>query len=322
MAQPFRTADREERRVLYGNKNAPPQQNLTLADGSVVKVTPLVAQTYMAYAMDPAFKKLDQRFVLEVARKAAAQGSPLTAGQLGVLAQSYGIDPYTLFNQKTGVGGGVNKADTIRTISALVSDMAAQLGIPFTAEQIGALAATAEKQNWSRDQIVDELTKNVDWYKLNSGTIKTSYESYKTYGKQFLVNVSDASAQSWALQIARGEATEETILQSIREAAKAANPWLASYIDQGLNPIDVLSPNRDFIAQNLEISPLELDLMDPKTLNLMTTVDPNGVRKLADQSQMIKQVRTDERWKSTNNAKDLTAGMATLLAKVFGRSVF
>jgi hypothetical protein len=266
-------------------------------------------------------KTVNQNAVWEMAQLYVKNA--LTPMKMDTILRRYGLNPTQIMNLSGGGGGsGVNTADQVRTLSALINDMAAQFGIPFTPEQITNLAAIAQKQNWSREQLVDELTKDVDWYKLNTGTIKTSYESYKTIGKQFLVNLSDQSAKDWALRVAKGEMTEETVLQSIRESAKTANPWLAEFIDRGLNPIDVLAPNRDFIAQNLELNPNDLDLMDQKTLGLMTAVGPDGNRKLADQGQMIKSVRTDERWKKTNNAKDLTAGMASLLSKIFGRSVF
>jgi hypothetical protein len=312
----------EERRVMYGI-NPVTTTPLTLRDGTKTLVSsPFVSEFYYEYANTPEFQNLNQRFVLELAQTAAKQGSHVTSGQVGIIAQKYGIDPFSMWKRQTGGGSGVNKADQVRSLSALISDMAAQYGIPFTADQVATVASIAQSQNWGREQIVDELTKNVDWYKLNAGTIKTSYEEYKTLGKQFLVNLSDASAKDWAMKVARGEMVSETVMQNIKEAAKAANPWLADYIDKGLNPIDVLAPNRDFIARNLEIAEDALDLMDQKTINMMTVQDPNGQRRLANQSEMLKQVRTDERWSKTNNAKDLTAGMGTLLARIFGRSTF
>lgn len=280
-----------------------------------------VQSVYMDMSARGSLRNVNQNAVWDMA-KLYVEGA-LSPMKANTLLQRYGIDP-NIMNTSGGGGGGsgVNAADQTRTLAALINDMAAQFGISFSPEQVGNLASIAQKQNWSREQIVDELTKNVDWYRLNTGTIKTSYESYKTIGQQFLVNLSDQSAKDWALRVAKGEMTEETVLQSIRESAKTANPWLAEFIDRGLNPIDVLAPNRDFIAQNLELNPNDLNLMDQKTLNLMTTVGPDGNRKLADQSQMIKSVRTDDRWKTTNNAKDLTAGMASLLSKIFGRSVY
>jgi len=279
-----------------------------------------VIYNYKQLSANPKLRGVNQFAVWEQAKLFAENAwSPFKASSI---LQRFGADPNLVNAQGGGAGSGVNRANEVRSLSALINDMAAQFGIPFTPEQIGTLASTAQRQNYSREQLVDEITKNVDWYKLNAGTIKTSYENYKVAGKQYLVNLSDESAKDWSMRVAKGEMTEETVMQTIRESSKAANPWLSDFIDRGLNPLDVLAPNRDFIAQNLEINPNDLDLMDQKTLGLMTVTGPDGVRKLADQSQMLKTVRNDERWKGTNNAKELTTGMASLLSRIFGRSVF
>jgi len=248
-----------------------------------------------------------------------------TQYQIAVVAMKYGVPPEELtrrLNQVGGAGGGgVNKANQIANLSAAISDMAKQYGIGFTPEQVTTIAALAQKNDWSTAQIVDELTKNVDWYQLNAGTLKTSLEDFKTVGKQYLVNLDDSTSRNWALAVARGEMTSETVQQSIREAAKIANPWLAQYIDQGLNPIDVLAANRDSIARGLEIDSNSLDLMDQNVINMMTTLD-NGVRRLANQSELTNNIRNDSRWKNTQTAKQVSAGVASMLSGIFGRSSF
>lgn len=293
--------------------------------GQFIKTGTYYQQIITAYKMlsvQPGLSKVNQFAVWDMA-KLYVEGA-LSPFKASTILQAYGADPNVMKLGGGGGGGGTgrNTADEVRSLTALISDMASQLGIPFTPEQIAGIASIAQKQGWGKEQIYDELLKDVDWFKLNAGTLKTSAANYKTIGQQYLVNLSDSSIQNWALRLAKGEMTEETILQSIKESAKVANPWLADYIDKGLSPMDVLAPNRDFVAQNLEINANELDLMDQKTLNMLTKTNPDGTRVLASQGDMLKNVRQDDRWKSTSNAKDLTAGMASLLAKVFGRSVF
>lgn len=311
-----------------------PNRGLTvnLIGGGTQRMTLGVGYFYNQLAATPQMKNLNNpKLTMELAQvynDAAMNGSWPSPYQLAIIAMRNGVPESAITSNLLkgpgggGGGGGPSRAQQIKSLSSAINDLAGQYGIPFSTEQISTLAAIAQKENWSSAQIVDELTKNVDWFKLNSGTLKTSYEEFKTIGRQFLVNLSDASAQDWALRVAKGELSEETVMQNIKEAAKIANPWLASYIDQGLNPGDVLSGNRDFIAKNLEVDPLQLDLMDQKTLNLLTTVDANGQRKLADQTQMVANVRNDDRWKNTNNAKELASGMASMLAQIFGRSAF
>jgi len=301
---------------------------INLGNGKTASATPYQAYWYEFYKpryLRNGITSTDFILALAQAQSKMPPNSAITIDQAAQIGVRFGIDPAkvaSLTGASGGGGGGVSKTNQIKSLTAIINDMAGQLGIGFSPEEIGAIATTAQAQSWGAEQIVDHLTANVNWYKLNSGTLKTDFEKFKTAGKQYLVNLSDESARDWAAKVTRGEMTEETALQNIREAAKIANPWLANYIDRGLNPVDVLSANRDFIAQNLEIDPISFDLMDSKTLNLMTVQGPDGQRKLADQSEMILNVRSDDRWKNTNNAKEVAASMSTALARLFGRSAF
>lgn len=299
---------------------------ITGPNGRKVNVPQSVyAQFYLMEANFPGLKSINNfDFQLELARQAAqleARGSVLTKAQAIIIGQKYGIQPGRIMTGGTG-GTGANRANEIASLTSLISDQAKQLGINMTPEAVASIAQLAQKDNWSGSQIIDELTKNIDWMRLNAGTIKTSAEDFKRTASRFLVNLSDQSVQDWSLRIAKGEMTEDTANQLIREQAKAANPWLGQYIDQGIDPIDVLAANRDFIARNLEMDPLGLDLMDQNILKMMTVDDGTGQRRLANQSEMTTNVRQDDRWKNTNNAKNLAAGVGQMLSRIFGRSAY
>lgn len=283
------------------------------------------AQFYLMESNFPGLKSINNfDFQLELARQAAqlqARGSVMTKEMALIIGEKFGIPANRILTGGTG-GGGANRANEIASLSALIADQAKQLGINMTPEAVASIAQLAQKESWSGAQIIDRLTQNIDWMRLNAGTIKTSAEDFKRTASRFLVNLSDQSLQDWSLRIARGEMTEDTVNQLIREQAKVANPWLGQYIDQGIDPIDVLSANRDFIARNLEMDPLGLDLMDQSIMKLMTTEDATGQRRLANQSEMTVNVRQDDRWKNTNNAKNLAAGVGQMLSRIFGRSSF
>lgn len=253
------------------------------------------------------------------------QKSDLTAGQVAELARKNGI-PVEIMTARMraggGTGGGANRANEIKALTALIYDEAAKLGLQVNADQIATIASIAQKEGWTSAQIIDDLTKTVNFGSLGEGSLKTNIAEFKTLGTNYLVNISDATAQNWALKIARGETTAETVINSIKEQAKAANPWLAQFIDKGIDPVDALAGNRDFIAKNLEIDSVSLDLFDPKVLGMMTVTDANGTKRLADQSEMLRNVRRDDRWKNTNNAKELGAATAGMLGRIFGRSVY
>lgn len=308
-----------------GTTPGQPLAKIKLRNGNVVPMSFKQAQAYSAMVAHPKMGTLSDSVLMSIALTQASMNTPMTAEQMAVVGAKFGIPMewwITAMKPGGGAGGGANAANEIRSLTAIISDEAAKMGIPMTAEEITYIASVAQKQNWTQAQIVDSITAKINFNTLQSGTIKASIDKFTATSKNYLVPLSTETLNQYASRIAKGETTEEAVMTSIREAAKAANPWLSSYIDQGLSPTDVLSPNRDFIAQQLEINPLEIDLMDSKNMSMFKVTDPDGKERMANQSELTRTVRNDGRWKNTNNAKQLGAEMGSLLARVFGRSAF
>lgn len=302
------------------------QTKITLKNGSVQSVDWSVATAYTFLRSHSKIGTLGDDVLLALARADASSTTGLTEQQMAAIGARFGVPTewWLGISRATSGGGGtgVNKENEIRSLVAIISDEAARMGIPMTADEITSIAGVAQKQQWTQAQIIDSITAKLNFDTLQSGTIKASIDKFLAASKDYLVPLSTESLNQYAARIARGETTEDAVMTSIREAAKAANPWLATYIDQGLSPSDVLSPNRDYIAQQLEINPLEIDFMKPSDMAMFRVVDANGQVRIANQTELIKTARNDTRWKSTNNAKQLGAEMGSLLARVFGRSVF
>ena len=327
----YGSADTAERAILAGGTRPTPSKMLaydtvvTLLDGRQVRRPYAWAVEYNK-SKNVSFFKQYPAFYEAMVNQTFQQGGPLTTGQMAEIARRTGVPVDAVVARLNAMGGGggsgVNRANEIKSLSAFIADEAAKLGLRIGADQIAVIATAAQKEGWTTAQIIDDLTKTVNFGSLDAGSLLTSVNEFKTLGQNYLLNISDATAQGWALKIARGETTAETILNSIKEQSKAANPWLAQFIDKGIDPVDALAGNRDFIARNLEMDPLGLDLMDQKVLGMMTVTDPNGTKRLADQSEMLRNVRQDDRWKNTNNAKELGAATAGMLGRIFGRSVY
>lgn len=331
----YGSADTQERRIAAGalTPPAPPKRApyvpsttpVLLNDGRKIFQTYEWVLEYNTSKDLPFFRQYPALYEALV-NQTVAQKAPLTSSQMAELARRNGVPVDVLITQmRRGAGGGgtgANRANEIKALAALISDEASKLGLSIGADQIAVVATLAQKEGWTSAQIIDDLTKTVNFGSLGEGSLKTNIAEFKTLGTNYLVNISDATAQNWALKIARGETTAETVINSIKEQAKAANPWLAQFIDKGIDPVDALAGNRDFIAKNLEIDSVSLDLFDPKVLGMMTVTDANGTKRLADQSEMLRNVRRDDRWKNTNNAKELGAATAGMLGRIFGRSVY
>jgi hypothetical protein len=141
-------------------------------------------------------------------------------------------------------------------------------------------------------------------------------------GKKYLMNLSDTTAQDYSKRIASGELDTTAIGSILAAQARSSMPWIAQYLDQGLTPEDVLTPSRDAIAQGLEINAGDIDITDAKYLKMMTVDDAKSGTRLATQSEVQKNVRTDSQWGQTKQAKQLGSSMATTIAQIFGRSSF
>lgn len=302
------------------------QTKITLKNGLVQSVDYAVAQSYLMFRSHSKIGTLNDDVLLALARANVSSTTGLTEAQMAGLGARFGIPTeWWLGISKTGGGGGgsgVNRDNEIRSLTAIISDEAARLGIPMTVDEITYIAGVAQKQQWTQAQIIDSITSKLNFDTLQTGTIKASIDKFVAASKDYLVPLSSQTLNQYAARIAKGETTEDAVMTAIREAAKSANPWLATYIDQGLSPSDVLSPNRDYVAQQLEINPLEIDFMKPNDMAMFRVVDANGTVRIANQTELTKTARNDTRWKNTNNAKQLGAEMGSLLARVFGRSVF
>jgi hypothetical protein len=245
-------------------------------------------------------------------------------GTLMTLAEKFGV-PISALGAAGAGGGGRSREqrqNTINSLSARLQNESAKLGIKLSNDQIAYMATAAEKLDFTEDQLTDMIVNQIDWTKIEQGTLTASRDQIKAMGKKYLMNLSDTTAQDYSKRIASGELDTNAISNILAAQARSSMPWIAQYLDQGLTPEDVLTPSRDAIAQGLEITAGDVDITDAKYLKMMTVDDAKSGTRLATQSEVQKNVRTDSRWGQTKQAKQLGSSMATTIAQIFGRSSF
>ena len=184
------------------------------------------------------------------------------------------------------------------------------------------IATVAEKQGFSQEQLTTTLTGMTDWSALQDGDLTTNVQQFKELGKNYLVNVDDKTAQDWATRVANNSMTADTVKSIISQQAKTLNPWLASTIDSGINPLDMLAASRNKISESLGLNPTEIDFNNSQYLKMVTVDDPKTGMRLANSNELQKNIRTDTRWAKSSEAKQMGSNMAGMLSKIFGRSVF
>lgn len=204
--------------------------------------------------------------------------------------------------------------------AAAIQNKARTLGIPMSRDQITHLARTAAQHGWTEDQVLDRLVGQVNWAGLEGGDLTHARDRVKAIAGDFLVNVSDATAQNYAARIASGEMSEDGVKSIMQKQAKARFSWMADEIDQGISPSMYLDPIRMTIAQELEMAPEAVNLMDGKWMGMIEVPDDKtGQLRAATVREAQLSARKDARWADTSNAQSAVARTVQFVQQAMGR---
>lgn len=135
--------------------------------------------------------------------------------------------------------------------------------------------------------------------------------------------------QDYLTQISRNDA-EKWIIKAIRtgtDVEEQFRNYMASVSSQrfgvdptsGVTPGDVLAPVRNVIAENLEINPEAIDLLDPQYNEVLQTETKDGTFRPMTAAEAMKWARSQEKFKGTAKAEEVTSNLAEMLAKTFGK---
>ena len=233
----------------------------------------------------------------------------------------YGVDVNSFIGSGSG-GSGTSRAERIKALAARIKNDSRTLGLKFTDEKIAYMATVAEKLNYTEDQVRDDILTNVDWGTVEAGDLNAQIDLVKAMSKNYLLPINQNLAREYSIRMSSGELSQDGLNNLFRTQALAANPWAKTALDQGLTPADLLKGHQQYVAQSLEIDPNEIDLTDNNYLKMMLTTDSTGMSRVATLGELKSNVRKDVRWSKTTEAKDLGASMATMIARIFGRSSF
>lgn len=220
-----------------------------------------------------------------------------------------------------GGGSGINRANSVRSLETAIYNQSRTLGVELTPEVVSYLANVAFDLDYSADQLTADIMGVVEWDKLKAGSLTASYESIKSLASNYLVSVSDQTLQDYAKKINSNQATQEGIESFLKAQAKAANPWLAEYIDQGISPIELLRSAQDQIARSLQLDPAAVDFTDSRFMD-MVTVDDNGTTRLANAREIARNIRSDKDWAKTDEAAGQLSTVGRIVGRIFGKDFF
>ena len=203
--------------------------------------------------------------------------------------------------------------------AATIQNRARSLGLPMSGGQIAGLAATATANGWTDAQTIDNLVGQVNWNTLEGGDLTAARDQVKAIGGDYLVGVSDETAQGYAAKIASGEMTAAGVQSIMLKQAKARFGWMSEELDQGATVKDFFAPIRDVIARELELATEDVDMMDSKWLSLMEVKGDDGKMRAASMNEAMLAARQKPEWSRTNKSQELTANMSSMIGNLFGR---
>lgn len=220
-------------------------------------------------------------------------------------------------NLRGGTSTGIS-ADSIASMAAKLSDMAAQLGLQMEDAMIVDMATLALRRNYNDNQIVDQLFSKVDLGTVDGGDIDSFRNGISTIAQNHFVSLSDERLNDLTRKYFVGEISEEGILNIIQKQSVASNPLFESYINRGLSPMDAFDYQRQSIADQLEIDIDSIDLSDDKWRNIVMRRDESGEMRFASSDEIQRSVRALDEWQATTQARNETSNMTGFIAQVMG----
>ena len=207
-------------------------------------------------------------------------------------------------------------ARKVQQTAATIRDRAKSLGLNVN---VGKLAATATANGWTDAQTVDAILGQLNWATIESGDLTALRDDVKAIGSDYLVGVSDQTAQNYAARIAAGEMSINGVKSAMQKQAKARFGYLADQIDGGMTVKDYFRPIQNVVASELGIAQEEVDLTDSKWLKMVEKRGDDGKVRAATMDEAMLTARRDPRFNNTAKAKEMSTNMAGMITDIFGR---
>lgn len=239
-------------------------------------------------------------------------------------------------NLPTGTRTIYTPTEATSTINAVSKSI---LGREATPQELTKLMASLEKAQskaitTTKYTMVDgvkvaDVTGNLDEVQFLSDLIKKNPEydkrkqGLRDVGKADLLKTAVANGldlektfssqlPNWISRIENGE-EPEVFKQLIRQTAKIGLPdKINKLLDQGLDLDAVYAPYRNTMASLLEVNPDSISLSDPL---LRSAIQGDKEMPIYD---FQRQVRKDNRWQYTNNARGEASDVARTVLRDFG----
>lgn len=223
-------------------------------------------------------------------------------------------------DKRSGLGAsgssGPTTAQRAAQIEAEIRNIAGQFGVQGDWAQ---LAATAASNNWNAAMIRDHLADMLNQEMINrEGIVSSTASRVRQLAAQYYVNVSDSEVFDFAKRLASEDIDENTIATQIKARAKAKFSTLTDVIDSGETIRDYFRPHRELVAQLMDLSPDQVDLMnDARWLPILEN-SSGQERRPMNLYETGQYVRSLGDWQESSSARSLASDASMSIAKIMG----
>lgn len=185
--------------------------------------------------------------------------------------------------------------------------------------QYRTLAYNVVAKGWTDSQLRDYLGRYVYFGEQIEGEGGEAYNKMRALAYDMGVTMSNTWYADRARNVVRGLATITDYENAIRAQAKALYPQFAKQIDAGQTVADIASPYIQSMQNILEIPAGSISVQD-KTIKtaLQNKNKTTGVTEVMPLWQFENQLRSDPRWKKTQNAQNSMMQVAHQVLSDFG----
>lgn len=230
--------------------------------------------------------------------------------------KTHGVEVTKRLSQETSAPGVFS--DGVASYAASLKDQAVASGFDVSDADIQAIARDGYiyGRAVNSSEVLNKLgTKGT----VSSGN--TSVLDLKAFADKYGVVYPDSWYKDAATSVGMRNTQLSKWQNDIIENAKSSYPALAKQIDANIDTRTAGAGYISKIAQNLELDPTQVKLTDPLLQKAFTNLDDKGDPVAPPLWQFERAVKQDERYFKTNKANQEFTGLATEIARQFGKAV-
>jgi len=214
------------------------------------------------------------------------------------------------------------KADWERSLELnrqKVRNIATNYGLEISEDLVDKLAISARIDKLNDQEIRDRMRPAMMGEAALVGTGQDVERQLLQWSRKNGLTLSGDTVRKYVMNIAEGKQTIESAFDDLRRTYFMGQyPAWADRIQQGFDPADIASPYKSKMAALLEIDEDSIDLSDTLLQRAMEGVGADGKPRVTPLYEFEREIRNDERWQYTDNAKATYSGMGDQLLKMFG----